>query len=151
MRGRPVGFPWERLEPFLIQRFGTRQLEWASGLNMSREAVGKCRSRGRLSPWTADRCATALGVHPATIWPEYSEWIPQDPSPHRSSRKRENAASQRARYRRLDATAANGGVAPDHVRHGTESTYNHWNCRCGPCRKADADARSLRRLNREAG
>ena len=60
-----------------------------------------------------------------TSWPK---WCPEC--------KRKLVAERLSawRYRRIEQTKANGGIAPDPAVHGKYSTYVQWGCRCEECR-----------------
>jgi hypothetical protein len=52
------------------------------------------------------------------------------------------AAANRARIKR---DRAEGKPLPFGVRHGENNTYTVWQCRCGPCRAANAAREAARK------
>lgn len=58
----------------VLARFGpdARDAEIAEACGVTRHAVAKWRHHGRMSQWTADRVAVALGLHPCLLWGD--EW-----------------------------------------------------------------------------
>lgn len=49
-----------------------------AALGVSGAQIQKYRQRG-LSMWQADELAVKAGCLPGEIWPEYHEWVPDDP------------------------------------------------------------------------
>jgi lambda repressor-like predicted transcriptional regulator len=70
----------------VAQRLATaRQRHQAAGVALSSISAtaypvaplcGHLQRLGRLDEWTADRIATALGVHPADLWPSWYDDAP---------------------------------------------------------------------------
>jgi hypothetical protein len=51
----------------------------AERIHVERRTVSRHRAAGWLTPWTADRYAVALGLHPAVVWPNwYDEALHDD-------------------------------------------------------------------------
>lgn len=50
------------------------------GINPSRLAwmIDPRNPNGGLDPWEADRAATAAGIHPRQIWPDWNMWLPDE-------------------------------------------------------------------------
>lgn len=128
-------YPFDPVLTLLEARGVNTGEQIATVCGVKRPAVVKWLKRG-LTPWTADRVAVAVGLHPSIIWPEWNAWVPR-------TRDEMDRAS---RNRRKALTRANGGVAPlvGDAKHGTTNAYSGWGCRCAPCKAAHDGARNRR-------
>lgn len=68
--------------------------------------------------------------------------------PRRDGQQRQCRACNAETLRRFRKA---GAERLDNVKHGRESTYSNYGCRCEPCREAAQDARRARRARRERG
>jgi hypothetical protein len=64
--------PFYRLEEYLSERYrmAFTDADIALRIGVNREMIRRYRRLG-VDPFEADRLAVSLGMHPATIWPEW--------------------------------------------------------------------------------